>query len=433
MQTVKHGLKYIVLFSGTLIVLTGMLVLAALIPRSAIKDNVRESADYLCRGELFGTAIDGVEGSRIDRYADSILLAIAYQYDADQPLRSVMWSAYYYEEYQNENQNLLEAVTNGYGPNQQYMRYWHGSNAIVRPLLTVFSLQQIYVLNGVLMALLALWLLALLLRKKAYVPAAGVLASLIATAFWFVPMSLEYTWTYLLMLGMSICGVKLALRGKWHRMGAFFLIGGMLTNYMDFLTTETLTLTVPLLLLLWMNGNKGEIPSARDQIKFAGKAALAWGCGYIGMWGMKWALAGVVLHENMMPYVLQHIGERLGSGTGVGLWRYLAGAVWNNIRCLFPLGYGVVGSIAGLALLLAAAYVGYVYRKKDIDKKCIFLYLFIGLIPYIRYVVLHNHSYLHCFFTYRAQMATVLAIVLILEGLTDRRLLLHGHTGKRKP
>ena len=36
------------------------------------------------------------------------------------------------------------------------------------------------------------------------------------------------------------------------------------------------------------------------------------------------------------------------------------------------------------------------------------------IIPYIRYIVLHNHSYVHSFFTYRAQMATIIAVVLIV-------------------
>ena len=43
----------------------------------------------------------------------------------------------------------------------------------------------------------------------------------------------------------------------------------------------------------------------------------------------------------------------------------------------------------------------------------------LGLVPYVRYLVLHNHAWLHCFFTYRAQLATVLAVVMILEEMTD--------------
>lgn len=34
----------------------------------------------------------------------------------------------------------------------------------------------------------------------------------------------------------------------------------------------------------------------------------------------------------------------------------------------------------------------------------------LGLVPYLRYIVLSNHSYLHEYFTYRAQAATVMAL-----------------------
>lgn len=432
MQALKRGWKYIAVFVIALMVMLGMLVLAAKIPRSAIRANVRESAEYLCRGELFGTVAEGVEGSKIDRYADSILLAIAYQYSDRQPLTSVMWSSYYFTEYQNENDNLLDAVTYDYEPNQQYLRYWHGSNAIVRPLLTVFELREIYVLNAVLLAILAVLLLVLLVRNRAFAPAIGVAAGLVLTAVWYVPRSLEYTWTYLLMLLMSIVAVKLALKGKQNRLGFLFLVGGMVTNYLDFLTTETLTLLVPLLLILWFDRQKKAAQTFPTLLKRAGKPVLAWGCGYVGMWVMKWVTASVVLGENVLPYVSGHIEERLGGDIGVSLWRYITGAVTRNIGCLFPFEYGVAGKIAGAALLLAVIYVAYVYHRKQICKEWILLYAFVGLVPYVRYIVLHNHSYLHFFFTYRAQMATVLAVVLILEELTEWRWVERAKTGKRR-
>lgn len=433
MQAVKRGWKYIAVFLITLAALTGALLLSAMIPRSAIRENVQESAEYLCEGELFGTLVDGVESSKIDRYADSILLAIAYQYDAEHPLTSVMWSSYYYTDYQNENENLLHAVTQEYEPNQQYLRYWHGSNAIVRPLLILFNIQEIYVLNGIVLAVLVTGLLVMLLKNRAYVPAIGVAAGLVSTAVWYVPFSLEYTWTYLWMLLLSMVGFKLALSGRWKLLGFFFMIGGMLTNYVDFLTTETLTLLVPLLLILWVDRRRNTGATYPRLFQNAGKAVLAWGFGYVGMWVMKWVMASVVLGENVMPYVSEHIEERLGGDIGVGLWRYITGAVTNNVRCLFPFEYGVLGGIVGFALLLWTTYIAYVYHKKYICKECVLLYVLVGLVPYIRYIVLHNHSYLHFFFTYRAQMATVLAVVLLLEELTDWRWLLRADAGKRKP
>ena len=430
MQMVKSCFKYILVFLIVTVLLLGVLVLSAKIPKSAIKENMQESAIYLCEGELFGMVVENVNGSKIDRYADSILLAIAYQYDSDKPLTSVMWSSYYHTELYNENENLLAAVTYESEANQQYLRYWHGSNAIVRPLLTFFNLKEIYILNGVLLVLLIIGLFVILLKHKAYVPAVGIAFGLVLTSAWFVPFSLEYTWTYLLMLLASMVGIQLMFKKRYKAMGVFFLICGMVTNYLDFLTTETLTLTVPLLLMLWVEHKQNGQENTKTSVHITGKAAVAWGFGYVGMWMMKWLIASIVLSENVMPYVSEHIGERIGGDLGIGLLQYIFGAIWNNIKCLFPFEYGVIGAFTGIALVIIPVYVGYVYYGKHINKKCVILYTLIGLIPYIRYAILHNHSYLHCFFTYRAQMATILAVVLILEQLTDGRWM--GRAYKRR-
>lgn len=425
MQAVKCCFKYILTFIVVTVLLLGVLVLSARIPRSAIKENMQKSAVYLCEGELFGRVVKDVNGSKIDRYADSILLAIAYQYDSDKPLTSVMWSSYYHSDAYNENENLLAAITNDREANQQYLRYWHGSNAIVRPLMTILDLRHIYMLNGVLLVLLIICLFVTLLLHKAYTPVVGVAAGLILTSVWFVPFSLEYTWTYMLMVLMSIVGVRLMFKKRYKALGVFFLISGMLTNYLDFLTTETITLTVPLLLMLWIKHRQDEQETIKDSFHTAGKALAAWGFGYAGMWMMKWLIASIVLSENVMTYVSEHIEERIGGDLGIGFMQYIFGAIWNNIKCLFPFEYGIIGLFTSIALAIVVVYIGYVYRVKNIDRGRVILYILIGSIPYIRYAVLHNHSYLHCFFTYRAQMATILAIVLMLDQMTDGRWLVH--------
>lgn len=432
MHMIKHGLRYVLFFILVVASLTGIFVLIAKIPRSSIKENVQKSAEYLCDGELFGMRIDGVECSKIDRYADSILLGIAYQYDEKQPLESVMRSAYYYTAWQNENNNLYDAVTQEYEANQQYMRYWHGSNVIVRPLLIFFTLKEIYALNGIVLALLIIVLLAVLLRDKAFIPAIGIAAGLIATSVWYVPFSLEYTWTYFLMLLLSIIAWCLARSSHWKLFGFFFLLSGMLTNFMDFLTTETMTLLVPLLLILWLDRKMNHEKSWKCQFQFAGRSALFWIAGYVGMWLTKWLLAATVMKENVWPYVSGHISERLGGNIGIGLGRYLFGALTKNMGCLFPFDYGIVGGIAGAGLLLFIAYIVYVYHKKNVSSKLLLLYAIIGLVPYVRYLVLHNHSYIHFFFTYRAQMGTILAAVLMMDEVIERRWLLRGNARKRR-
>ena len=81
-----------------------------------------------------------------------------------------------------------------------------------------------------------------------------------------------------------------------------------------------------------------------------------------------------------------------------------------------------VGVIGFIALILFALYVGFVYRQDRVDRGFIVLATIIALVPYVRYLVLHNHSYIHCFFTFRAQAATVMAIVLIIARFTQKPL-----------
>ncbi|MCR5426493.1 MAG: hypothetical protein K6E81_06670, partial [Lachnospiraceae bacterium] len=158
------------------------------------------------------------------------------------------------------------------------------------------------------------------------------------------------------------------------------------------------------------------------------RLGLTYAAGYACMWALKWGLAALVLRENVLPSITSHVAERIGGDVGVGPVELLLGAITRNVACLFPAGCGIGGALAAVAIVLLCAYFGYVYRRKEVHKDRILLYLGIGLVPYLRYLVLHNHAYLHCFFTYRAQIATILALGLILGKLVDARFL----RGKRK-
>jgi hypothetical protein len=205
----------------------------------------------------------------------------------------------------------------------------------------------------------------------------------------------------------------------------------MLTCFFDFLTTETLTLTVPLLLLVKMEHDKKR---SENPWKLPVKMTVMWGLGYVLTWIMKWVIASIALGENVMPYVSEHISERIGGTEQVtlGLGSYLFGALIRNVMCLFPIGWGAAGAVIGIILILIYIYIAYVYHVKGADKKQILIYVLIAGIPYVRYLVLHNHAYLHNFFTYRAQLAAVLAMILVLEELKVWESMRRGRRHERK-
>lgn len=424
MKPVRTFITRTIVFITAALAMAGLLVLVAMIPKDAIQEKCLESAQYLADNELFGDTLEGIAGSRIDRYADSILLNIAYNYDRLHPLKSVILSAYHFDKYQEENINFLNAVTEDLPANQQYLRYWHGSITIIRPLLTLFSIRQIYILNGIILLFLTAVFLIMTIKQRLYAPAIGMITALISTGCWFVPLSLEYMWTFKVMLIASIVALRISDSSKEKNYAVFFLLTGMITNWLDFLTTETVTLLIPLLIILW---TKRTLSYDKDPaygetwyspVKICIESGIAWLVGYIGMWLSKWILSAIVLRENVIPYISEHISERLGGDVGISLSGYLTGAITRNIGCLFPFGYGSAGFIIGLILPFAAAYLGFVYRRMDFNLKYVLLYAIVGIIPYVRYLILHNHSYIHFFFTYRAQAATVMAVVFMLSELT---------------
>ena len=197
--------RYPLVFLLLLAVLAGALVLSARIPREAIAPRMLESAEGLKDARDYEQTVDGVYGSMVDHYADAVLLNIIWHFDGDDALRSVMEAKYYNEEDVPKGQSLWKTVSaedgnEAAGANRQYIRYWHGSAAIVRALLVFLTLPQIYTWHAVLLAGLAGGLLFRLVRRKDYWPAGGLAAALAATSSWLVPLSLEYTWMVLVML-----------------------------------------------------------------------------------------------------------------------------------------------------------------------------------------------------------------------------------------
>ncbi|MCQ2417601.1 MAG: hypothetical protein MJ071_07295 [Oscillospiraceae bacterium] len=411
---------YTAVFAAAVFLCTLLLVLSAMIPRQAIKENMQRSSEYLAGCDLFTRINDNINGSVIDHYADTILLEIAYAYDSEHPLKSVMWAKYYPSFLKSEVHGLMGEIDGTYTPFQQYLRYWHGSTVIVQCMHLFTDLPGMYICNAILMVLLTAILLFVLFRYNEKAIAFGTILSLCAVGIWFVPLSLEYTWTILIMLIVSILAVFLEKKNKAAALPFLFFISGIVTNYMDFLTTETLSMLMPLLYIIALRHKRRTI-SKKDCLDYA-KYALLWSIGYVGMWLMKWGIAAVVLRENTIPYVSQHIAERLGGQVdNLSPPGFLAGALYRNIKCLFPLGYGKIGFLVGL-LLITGIIAAFFRKKEGRDRLYIGCLFLIAFVPYVRFLILHNHAYLHYFFTYRAQAAAVFAVYLILMESVDCKL-----------
>lgn len=422
-QIVKSTIKYILVFIVTFTILVGSLIAVALIPKEQIKPKAKESAVFFCEHEVQTLWIDFVKSSQNDYFADCILLNIAYHLDKDHPVESTMKAAFYGKYDFNTGKYLRYSIINNMEPDHEYIRYWHGSIVPVRIMLLFWNIKQMYIFHAILLTILLIILMWLLAKNGFLAEGICLCVSLIIIQVWFVPMALEYTWMFLIMLIVSIIAVWLVCKGWTDHFGELFLITGMVTVFLDFLTTETLTITVPLLFILRLSEKK---PLKESNLAlFSFKCCSLWLIGYIGMWVSKWIMASIVLKMNVMPYVTEHIEERsVGSVGFSSLQEYLIKAVTLNLKRLFPYEYGIFGAVLLFVVLFLTIMVPVLMNKvrlqSQIDWKRISLYFGLGLIPFARLLVMHNHAVIHCFFAFRAFAATVLAICFIGLELVEK-------------
>ena len=394
-----------------------LLLLCALIPRESIRSNLQASAEYLGQTDAFNEIWEGTASSRMDHYADCVLLGIAWQYDASHPVTSVMESAYYHSEDNGEASNLRDAVESDLPANKEYLRYWHGSILLVRPLLTFMTVGGMYILFGVILAVLFITALFFLIRSGDVNAALGLILGAVLTFAWFVPFSLEYIWVFLIMLAAS--AVIVSRTDNTGSLVVILMVCGIVTAFMDFLTAETLTLTIPLLLGIRKLSRAG-IPES-DIVKGSVGSVIGWGAGYAGMMSLKWILASAVLGIEAMDHVAGNLAERTNGLVLSDNYFSLFGPIKANIGCMIPFCFQTAGIVAGIIVLLGCIYAGYVYRTGSARMRIVIIYALIALIPLARYMVIRNHSVLHCFFTFRAMMATVLAVTLIMGELLNKR------------
>ena len=413
--------KYPVTFMAAFLFLLLFIISAACIPTEKIKSKMLESAEYMCESSTSYLITNWIHASEIDHYADCITLSIAHQLDEDKPLESAMWTSYYGSSSYKMNEYLLESVRDDLPATHEYLRYWHGSAAAMRLLHLFWNIKTIYMFHAILMAAVSLILIILLFKNGFREEAVAYVLAMIIVSIWYVPLCLEYTYTFICMMVSAIIGFILSLKHKDQWLGLFFMITGMVTVYFDFLTTETLTLLIPLLLILRVWSRQGREEKWVYSLKFG----IAWSAGYLGMWMMKWLTASIVLGENVMPYVTGHVAERI-SGTVTGY--QMTGNTYIdtlllNFRNLFPYEYGLSGAVLVMVfvfvLIVIPVVAGRVRLKEKVSCSNVALFVIIGLIPYVRFLVLHNHSYIHNFFTYRAQAATVMAICFVILELIE--------------
>jgi hypothetical protein len=224
------------------------------------------------------------------------------------------------------------------------------------------------------------------------------------------PMSLQFSnmfyVTFLSMIVVLIYHKK--MKKDDLSIYTFFAIGAV-TSFMDLLTTPVLSLGIPLVTYILLEGRESKFI---ENLIYTIKLSIMWTLGYGITWASKWMLASLVLRKNIVKESLSQILVRTSS-TAENTILNKQEVIQKNSDLIFndfTLKIFLVILILWLILLV-------LYRKNKIVN--MLPILTVSLYPFIWYSVLKNHSYMHFWFTYRSLGVTVFTLLSFMAYSID--------------
>ena len=376
-----------------------------------------------------------------DNYTDSYMLLNA-AYSGEEPLLERALKVYRYNNFQNEPHLTLTYV---YKEDrwdnltvEEYARYWHGYLVFLKPLLELLNYGQIRVLNVILMLLLLVGDVYLI-GKRLQVQGggdmvgamplkinarnkknAGIRRKVFALTYGFlffmpftVPFCMQFcTCSYVILIAIGLIAAK---GEKWsereNALTILFLVLGIITSYVDYLTFPLTTFGLPLLLLWTLYPER-----TRKFVKLV-EYGFFWCIGYVGMWSMKWVYVNLLLGDNLIGEAIQQVAFRSSSAMDneEGTISIL-GALGSNFCNYINIAYLLLILVAMVWIILVIkAYL--VDKSGELTQPSLFLYFLVALLPLGWYVVFRNHSYSHGSFTYRDLSVLVMSGLLFFAEL----------------
>ena len=391
-----------------------LLLAAFALPTEPMREHAYASRDVFAReGSYPMVRTLGVD-TKLDNFTDSMMLIHAGYHAPETTLLQRTLNVYRPFPHGNFSpvsvyaESLAAPVS---APESNYGRYWHGYLIALKPMLSIFTYEQLRAFNAVWVAALALTVAALMWRRalRRYILPFAVTVLLfdpVATA-----MNMFYTQVY--AVTMLACIAILAgwnwLRAREGRLLLLFTLTGCLTSYLDLLTCPLVSFGVPCALCLCLAATDW-----KGGLKLALMALICWGIGYAGMWAGKWLLSALLGGEDIG--LLETLRLR-SSSTGAP---DTLGAVAVIVkRLLVQLRVPMLGAALLLALVLGVLFL----RRSPWEKLKSLEWLpwaALCLLPFFWIAFTQNHSYIHRWFVYRLLAICVFGGLCMLARLTEK-------------
>lgn len=401
---------------------TILLVLVFCIPVAKMSAHVAESESAIQVEN--GTSSEIIEGysSTFDGiFTDCLMLQNAIYENGYDSLKAAMGI---YRQEEDTDQWLPADSLIGYLEGEHveevsYARYWHGYLVVLKPLLLFLNFQEIKMLNMLLLGALfcSICLELSQLKNKLYV------WGFFTAVFIMIPLSIVLSMSQAICAYIMLAAMLFELkRWEWlckkDRLLYFFLIVGMVTSYMDFLTYPVVTLGMPLvvyIILCQEKRNKEDGLKKWSHMRDVIQMCIVWGIGYAGMWAMKWLIGSAVLQESVLADAANTLQERTSGINGASRLVSFGEVFIKNIRQISGLPYKWC-----VIVLLAICLLKIIKNtKRRCNTDLLGAYILMAIIPLGWFAVTLNHSEEHAAFTFRILGITAFAFFSFLGQLAE--------------
>ncbi len=316
---------------------------------------------------------------------------------------------------------LQYSIDNQFDSYIEYSRYWHGYSFIIKLLLLMFDLDNIRNLFTTLLIGLSIILLYLINKKigKMYVIIFSIAFCIID--YFLCGLTLQGVLVMILMQVLSIFILKFDNNIKKY-IYELFLISGMLTCYLDLLTTPIITLCIPLIIYTLLENKDNDI-SLLDNIKECTKLFLIWSISYIFTELTKLIIVDLIYHNNVIQKSFEQIIYRTVSNNLETYHSFFLNFnVFDTIIANLKLAFNGPSIILAIGLIIYILNLLHEFSKKYKIKfnSVSLIYLLISIVPFVWYILFKNHSYQHAFFTYRNLIVTVVGFATFLFNILKK-------------
>ncbi len=408
-----------VILAASAVAGTLLLTLVFCLPVNRMKQNVAKSTDEMIKkgDEIPDDAFSQYIWANRETFTDAIMVQNAIEkIEGKNVFEHAMWV--YHSDLNPEvgsNWTPEESIKAYCDPENEsplflheYSRYWHGYLVYLKPLLLLFSWEQVCWLGVILQVLLMLAVTVLSIRKKQYGVAVtmGVGFAFMKPTLVLISTTMSVCWVITLigLLYMLLRHEQISTKKRYPEV---FLMLGILTAYIDFLTYPIVTLGLPLCTYFLLQKGDDWKKSIQKTIGYSA----CWGIGYAGMWGLKWVIADITLRTGTIKDALWSIigrTEAIGGRPRMNGGWYVIGLNLQEYAPWYGVAAGVL-AVAVAAVMLAAVACG--CMKGTLLKLVPFAIIF--CIPFAWIIVVQHHSALHARFTFRIIGVAVAALYCI--------------------